>query len=88
MQKGGRGMKGGAKVAIEGHRHSGIFIARGKEDALVRVHCVCCLSTKVWGPTSAPHNQSFLASIIICACMPLLPVNCVWSWWTANTQSV
>jgi rRNA 2'-O-methyltransferase fibrillarin len=35
VQKGGRGMKGGAKVAIEAHRHEGIFIARGKEDALV-----------------------------------------------------
>jgi rRNA 2'-O-methyltransferase fibrillarin len=33
---GGRGgMKGGAKVVVEGHRHEGIFIARGKEDALV-----------------------------------------------------
>lgn len=28
-------MKGGAKVVVEGHRHAGIFIARGKEDALV-----------------------------------------------------
>lgn len=28
-------MKGGAKVVIEAHRHEGIFIARGKEDALV-----------------------------------------------------
>ncbi len=28
-------MKGGAKVAIEGHRHEGVFIARGKEDSLV-----------------------------------------------------
>jgi len=28
-------MKGGAKVVIEQHRHQGIFIARGKEDALV-----------------------------------------------------
>jgi len=33
---GGRGgMKGGAKVVVEGHRHEGVFIARGKEDALV-----------------------------------------------------
>lgn len=29
------GMKGGAKVIIEPHRHAGVFIARGKEDALV-----------------------------------------------------
>ncbi|KAJ1481887.1 Fibrillarin [Baffinella frigidus] len=31
--RGGRG--GGAKVVIEPHRHEGIFIAKGKEDALV-----------------------------------------------------
>ncbi len=29
------GMRGGKKVAIEPHRHDGVFIARGKEDALV-----------------------------------------------------
>jgi len=28
-------MRGGAKVAIEQHRHEGVFIAKGKEDALV-----------------------------------------------------
>lgn len=28
-------MKGGAKVVVEEHRHKGVFIARGKEDALV-----------------------------------------------------
>lgn len=28
-------MKGGAKVVVEPHRHAGVFIARGKEDALV-----------------------------------------------------
>jgi len=33
-------MKGGAKVAIEAHRHAGIFIARGKEDALVTKNMV------------------------------------------------
>lgn len=27
-------MKGGAKVVVEPHRHEGVFIARGKEDAL------------------------------------------------------
>ncbi|KAK9147455.1 hypothetical protein Scep_006212 [Stephania cephalantha] len=33
---GGRGgMKGGSKVIIEPHRHEGVFIAKGKEDALV-----------------------------------------------------
>ena len=28
-------MRGGKKVVVEPHRHSGVFIARGKEDALV-----------------------------------------------------
>jgi rRNA 2'-O-methyltransferase fibrillarin len=37
--RGGRGgMSGGAKVAVEPHRHAGIFVARGKEDALVTLN--------------------------------------------------
>ena len=36
--RGGGGMKGGAKVVIEPHRHEGVFIARGKEDALVTLN--------------------------------------------------
>merc|ERR1719414_1157315 len=35
---GGRG--GGAKVVVEPHRHAGVFIARGKEDALVTKNMV------------------------------------------------
>jgi rRNA 2'-O-methyltransferase fibrillarin len=31
-------MKGGAKVIVEPHRHAGIFVARGKEDALVTLN--------------------------------------------------
>ncbi len=31
-------MKGGAKVVVEPHRHPGVFIARGKEDALVTLN--------------------------------------------------
>ena len=34
------GMKGGSKVLVEPHRHSGVFIARGKEDALVTKNTV------------------------------------------------
>jgi rRNA 2'-O-methyltransferase fibrillarin len=33
-------MKGGAKVVIEKHRHDGIFIAQGKEDALATKNMV------------------------------------------------
>ena len=33
-------MKGGAKVVVEKHRHEGIFVARGKEDALVTKNLV------------------------------------------------
>ena len=32
-------MRGGAKVIVEPHRHEGIFVARGKEDALVTLNC-------------------------------------------------
>ncbi|XP_014285159.1 rRNA 2'-O-methyltransferase fibrillarin isoform X1 [Halyomorpha halys] len=41
--RGGRpsgGFKGGSKVIIEPHRHPGVFIARGKEDALVTLNMV------------------------------------------------
>jgi len=31
-------MKGGSKVTVEPHRHEGIFVARGKEDALVTLN--------------------------------------------------
>lgn len=31
-------MKGGAKVVVEPHRHKGVFIARGKEDAIVTLN--------------------------------------------------
>ncbi|KAK7304782.1 hypothetical protein VNO77_42669 [Canavalia gladiata] len=46
---GGRGgMKGGSKVVVEPHRHEGIFIAKGKEDALV---------TKNLVPGEAVYNE-------------------------------
>ena len=31
-------MKGGSKVLVEPHRHEGVFVARGKEDALVTLN--------------------------------------------------
>lgn len=37
---GGGGFKGGKTVVIEPHRHAGVFIARGKEDALVTLNLV------------------------------------------------
>lgn len=36
----GGGFKGGKTVVIEPHRHEGVFIARGKEDALVTLNLV------------------------------------------------
>ncbi|KAL1202879.1 rRNA 2'-O-methyltransferase fibrillarin 2 [Cardamine amara subsp. amara] len=46
---GGRGgMKGGSKVIVEPHRHGGVFIAKGKEDALV---------TKNLVPGEAVYNE-------------------------------
>ncbi|KAG5413955.1 hypothetical protein IGI04_001522 [Brassica rapa subsp. trilocularis] len=42
------GMKGGSKVIVEPHRHPGVFIAKGKEDALV---------TKNLVPGEAVYNE-------------------------------
>ncbi|BBH09136.1 fibrillarin 2 [Prunus dulcis] len=44
----GGGMKGGNKVVVEPHRHEGVFIAKGKEDALV---------TKNMVPGEAVYNE-------------------------------
>ncbi|KAK3037205.1 hypothetical protein RJ639_030098 [Escallonia herrerae] len=44
----GGGMKGGSKVTVEPHRHEGVFIAKGKEDALV---------TKNLVPGEAVYNE-------------------------------
>lgn len=41
-------MKGGSKVVVQPHRHGGIFIAKGKEDALV---------TKNLVPGEAVYNE-------------------------------
>ncbi|XP_046490131.1 rRNA 2'-O-methyltransferase fibrillarin isoform X2 [Neodiprion pinetum] len=38
--RGGGGFKGGKTVVIEPHRHEGVFIARGKEDALVTLNLI------------------------------------------------
>ncbi|XP_076224530.1 rRNA 2'-O-methyltransferase fibrillarin isoform X2 [Nomia melanderi] len=38
--RGGGGFKGGKTVVIEPHRHEGVFIARGREDALVTLNLV------------------------------------------------
>ncbi|KAH7569812.1 hypothetical protein ACOSP7_017646 [Xanthoceras sorbifolium] len=46
--RGGFGMKGGNKVVVEPHRHEGVFIAKGKEDALV---------TKNMVPGEAVYNE-------------------------------
>ncbi|XP_057968367.1 rRNA 2'-O-methyltransferase fibrillarin 2-like [Malania oleifera] len=46
--RGGGGMKGGSKVVVEPHRHDGVFIAKGKEDAL---------ATKNMAPGEAVYNE-------------------------------
>ncbi|KAL2084481.1 hypothetical protein ACEWY4_019999 [Coilia grayii] len=38
--RGGGGFRGGKKVLVEPHRHEGVFICRGKEDALVTKNMV------------------------------------------------
>ncbi|XWS50478.1 hypothetical protein CRYUN_Cryun12cG0090800 [Craigia yunnanensis] len=51
--RGGRGgMRGGSKVVVEPHRHEGVFVAKGKEDALV---------TKNMVPGEAVYNEKRIA---------------------------
>ncbi|PPR96855.1 hypothetical protein GOBAR_AA23811 [Gossypium barbadense] len=53
--RGGNGMKprcGGSKVVVEPHRHEGVFVAKGKEDALV---------TKNMVPGEAVYNEKRIA---------------------------
>uniref|UniRef100_A0A7N0VKA3 rRNA 2'-O-methyltransferase fibrillarin n=1 Tax=Kalanchoe fedtschenkoi TaxID=63787 RepID=A0A7N0VKA3_KALFE len=44
----GGGTKGGSKVIVEPHRHEGVFVSKGKEDALV---------TKNMVPGEAVYNE-------------------------------
>jgi len=58
--RGGRGgMGGGKKVVVEPHRHAGVFIARGKEDALVTKNMV--MGESVYGGKKVvvePHRHA------------------------------
>jgi rRNA 2'-O-methyltransferase fibrillarin len=54
---GGRGgMRGGTKVVVEPHRHGGVFIAKGKEDAIV---------TKNLVPGEAVYNEKRVSVQVI-----------------------
>lgn len=59
-------MKGGAKVIVEPHRHGGIFVARGKEDALVTLNSTPGVAVygekriSVDGPVGADGNATKL----------------------------
>jgi rRNA 2'-O-methyltransferase fibrillarin len=53
-------MSGGSKVVVEPHRHEGIFVARGKEDALVTLNSTPGIAVygekriSVEGPVTTP----------------------------------
>lgn len=59
--RGGRGggFKGGNKVVVEPHRHGGVFIAKGKEDALC---------TKNLVPGEAVYNEKRISVQVINIC--------------------
>ena len=54
--RGRGGMKGGSKVVVEPHRHGGVFIAKGKEDALC---------TKNLVPGEAVYNEKRISVQVI-----------------------
>lgn len=49
-------MKGGSKVVVEAHRHAGVFIAHGKEDALC---------TKNMVPGEAVYNEKRISVQVV-----------------------
>jgi len=49
-------MKGGSRVIVEPHRHEGVFLAKGKEDALV---------TKNMVPGESVYNEKRIAVQVI-----------------------
>jgi len=52
-------VKGGSKVVVEPHRHEGVFIARGKEDALVTLNSTPVRHPCVHGPrVDSPLTQA------------------------------
>jgi rRNA 2'-O-methyltransferase fibrillarin len=55
-------MKGGAKVTVVPHRHDGVFLAKGKEDALV---------TKNMVPGEAVYGEKRI-SVQVCAFISFL----------------
>ena len=56
-------MRGGSRVIIEPHRHEGVFIARGKEDALVTKNLVP--GETVYGEKKISVDVSILLSTSI-----------------------
>jgi len=60
-------MKGGAKVVVEKHRHEGVFIARGKEDAL------CTLNMN---PGKQVYGEKLVKIDVSAARSPLLRPAC------------
>ena len=53
---GSGGMRGGNRVIVEPHRHGGVFVAKGKEDALV---------TKNMVPGEAVYNEKRISVQVI-----------------------
>jgi rRNA 2'-O-methyltransferase fibrillarin len=72
-------MRGGAKVVIEPHRHAGIFIAKGKEDALVTRNMVP--GESVYGEKRIRCEKierekfeglALFFCMLVCVCAPIL----------------
>lgn len=59
---GAGGFKGGKTVVIEPHRHEGVFIARGKEDALVTRNFVP--GSEVYGEKRISVEVSFRLAFV------------------------
>ena len=57
-------MKGGSKVVVEKHRHEGVFVARGKEDALVTRNMV--VGESVYGEKRISVDEALGQVVVRC----------------------
>jgi hypothetical protein len=58
-------MRGGSKVVVEPHRHEGVFIAKGKEDALV---------TKNMVPGETVYNEKKVSVQVFITFLQFIPL--------------
>ena len=61
-------MKGGSKVIVEKHRHEGIFVSKGKEEALLTLNLV---------PGETVYGEKRISVEVRCVALRCVALRCV-----------